>query len=59
MDSPEVQQRIESDMQKGTSIGITGTPTVLIDGNILLYEKTTPDGVRQGINYMLQRKAIS
>jgi len=59
MDSPEVQQRIESDMQKGTSIGVTGTPTVLIDGNMLLYEKTTPDGVRQGINYMLQRKAIS
>jgi len=59
IDSPEVQQRIESDMQKGTSIGVTGTPTVLIDGNMLLYEKTTPDGVRQGINYMLQRKAIS
>jgi protein-disulfide isomerase len=59
MESPEVEQRILADMQKGTSIGITGTPTVLIDGNMLLYEKTTPDGVRQGINFMLQRKAVS
>ncbi len=59
LDSPEVEQRITSDMQKATSLGINGTPTVLIDGNMLLYEKTTPDGLRQGINYMLQRKAVS
>ena len=59
LDSPEVEQRIVSDMQKATSMGITGTPTVLIDGNMLLYEKTTPDGLRQGINFMLQRKAVS
>jgi protein-disulfide isomerase len=57
--SPDVEQRIASDMQKGTSIGVTGTPTVFIEGQMLLYEKTTPDGVRQGINYMLQRKAVS
>ena len=59
LDSPEVEQRITSDMQKGTSAGVTGTPTVFIEGQMLLYEKTTPDGLRQGINYMLQRKAIS
>jgi protein-disulfide isomerase len=59
MNGPEVEQRINADMQKGTSIGVTGTPTVFIDGNMLLYEKTTPDGLRQGINYMLQRKAVS
>ena len=59
LDSPEVEQRIAADMQKGTSIGVTGTPTVLIDGNMLRYEATTPDGVRQGINFMLQRKAVS
>jgi protein-disulfide isomerase len=59
LDSPEVEQRIVADMQKAASMGITGTPTVLIDGNMLLYEKTTPDGLRQGINFMLQRKAVS
>lgn len=59
MASPEVEQRISNDMQKGTSVGVTGTPTVFIEGQMLLYEKTTPDGLRQGINYMLQRKAVS
>ena len=59
LNSPDVEQRIAADMQKGTSIGITGTPTLLIDGNMLRYEATTPDGVRQGINFMLQRKAVS
>ncbi len=59
LDSPEVEQRIAADMQKGTNVGVTGTPTVFIEGQMLLYEKTTPDGLRQGINYMLQRKAVS
>jgi len=59
MNGPEVEQRITADMQKGTSVGVTGTPTVFIEGQMLLYEKTTPDGLRQGINYMLQRKAVS
>ena len=57
MDSPEVQQRIASDMQRGSGVGVTGTPTVFIEGQMLRYEATTPDGLRQGINYMLQRKA--
>ena len=57
MDSPEVQQRITSDMQRGTGVGVTGTPTVFIEGQMLRFEATTPEGLRQGINYMLQRKA--
>ena len=59
LDSPEVEQRIAADMQKGTGVGVTGTPTVFIEGNMLRYEATTPDGIRQGINFMLQRKAVS
>lgn len=57
MDSPEVQQRITSDMQRGSGVGVTGTPTVFIEGQMLRFESTTPDGLRQGINIMLQRKA--
>lgn len=57
LDSPEVEQRIASDMQKGSSVGVTGTPTVFIEGHMIRYEATTPDGLRQGINFMLQRKA--
>jgi protein-disulfide isomerase len=57
MDSPEVEQRIAADMQKGSAAGVTGTPTVFIEGQMLRHEATTPDGLRQGINFMLQRKA--
>lgn len=59
MDSAQVEQRIASDMQKGSGVGVTGTPTVFIEGRLLRYEATTPDGLRQGINYMLQKKAGS
>jgi protein-disulfide isomerase len=59
MDSPAVQQRITADMQRGSSVGVTGTPTVFIEGQMLRYEATTPDGLRQGINYMLQQKAAA
>jgi protein-disulfide isomerase len=57
MDSAAVAQRIASDMQRGSGVGVTGTPTVFIEGQMLRYEATTPDGIRQGINIMLQRKA--
>lgn len=59
LDSAQVEQRITDDMQKGASLGVTGTPTVFIEGHMLRYEATTPDGIRQGINYMLQQKAVS
>ena len=59
LDSPQVEQRITDDMQKGGSLGVTGTPTVFIDGHMLRYEATSSDGIRQGINYMLQQKAVS
>ena len=57
MDSTAVAQRIASDMQRGSGVGVTGTPTVFIEGQMLRFEATTPEGLRQGINYMLQRKA--
>src|SRR5438105_4338585 len=59
LDSPQVEQRITDDMQKGAGLGVTGTPTVFIEGHMLRYEATNPDGLRQGINYMLQKKALS
>jgi protein-disulfide isomerase len=59
VDSVEVEQRIAADMQKGSSVGVTGTPTVFIEGHMMRHEATTPDGLRRGINYMLERKAAS
>ncbi|HEV8587787.1 MAG TPA: thioredoxin domain-containing protein [Pyrinomonadaceae bacterium] len=59
MDSAEVEQRITSDMEQGAAAGVTGTPTVFIEGHMLRYEATNLDGMRKGINFMLERKAVS
>jgi protein-disulfide isomerase len=57
MDGPEVQQRIAEDKQRADSLGIQGTPTVLVEGRQLKPEVTTPEGIRRGIDLMLARKA--
>jgi protein-disulfide isomerase len=59
MDSNLVDQRISADFQRGTSAGVTGTPTVFIDSQMLRGEATNPEGLRKGINAMLLRKANS
>lgn len=58
MDSNQVDQRISADFQRGTALGVTGTPTVFLDTHMLRYEATNPDGLRRGINVLLERKAI-
>src|SRR6185436_17667290 len=59
MESPRVDQIVKADFQRGQSVGVTGTPTVFIEGHQLRYEATTLDGIRRGINVMLQKKAVS
>jgi protein-disulfide isomerase len=59
MDSNEVDQRIMADMQRGAALGVTGTPTVFLDTHMLRYEATNADGLRRGINLLLQQKASS
>ena len=59
MDSARVDQTVKADFQRGQAAGVTGTPTVFIEGYQLRYEATTLDGIRRGINVMLQKKAVS
>jgi len=59
MASSEVEQRIEADVLRGSALGVNATPTVFIDTHMLKYEATTPEGLRRGINIMLQRKSVS
>jgi protein-disulfide isomerase len=59
MDSNQVDQRISADIQRGAAAGVTGTPTVFIDSQMLKYEATNLDGLRRGINAMLVRRATS
>lgn len=57
MESNLVDQRISADIQRGAAAGVTGTPTVFLDGNMVKYEATNADGLRRGINVMMERKA--
>lgn len=59
LQSNQVQQRISADIQRGTSLGVTGTPTVFLDSHRLNYEATNLEGLRRGINILLERKAGS
>jgi len=54
-----IDQRISADLQRGTSMGVTGTPTVFLDSHLLKYEATNTEGLRRGINILLQQKAGS
>ena len=56
VDSSEVQQKIEFDKQTALARGVTGTPTIFIEGQQLKAEVTNLAGLRSGINIMLGRK---
>jgi len=59
MNSRDVDAKVAADFKEGEGRGITGTPTLLLDGNTLKAEATTPLGIRRGIDYLLARKAAS
>jgi protein-disulfide isomerase len=59
MESNQIDQRISADIQRGTSQGVTGTPTIFLDTHMLRYEATNSVGLRRGINVLLERKATS
>jgi protein-disulfide isomerase len=58
-DSAQVKQRIEADQEAAGQMGITGTPTVLVNGRQLLPETTTPEGVRAAIQYVVTGKSAT
>ena len=59
LQSNVIDQRIIADIQRGTSLGVTGTPTVFLDSHLLRYDATNADGLRRGINILLEQKAAS
>lgn len=54
-----IDQRISADIQRGSAHGVTGTPTVFLDSQLVNYQATNLDGLRKGINILLERKAGS
>ena len=59
LQSNQIDQRIMTDIQRGTSLGVTGTPTVFLDSHLVRYEATNAEGLRRGINILLEQKAGS
>jgi len=59
LESNQIDQKIVADIQRGNAQGVTGTPTVFLDSNLVNYQATNLDGLRKGINILLQRKAGS
>jgi protein-disulfide isomerase len=59
LDGPQVKLRIEADQEAAGELGITGTPTVLVNGRQLLDQTTTAEGVRAAIQYVVSGKSAS
>jgi len=59
LEGNQIDQKITADIQRGTAQGVTGTPTVFLDSHLLRYEATNLEGLRRGINILLERKAAS
>jgi len=59
MDGVLVQQKLAEDQQRADAQNIKGTPTVLVEGREMKPELTNGDGIRKGINFMLQTKATT
>lgn len=58
IDSREVDEKIAADTRQAEAQGITGTPTLVLDGKQLRPEATTPVGIRGAIDFLLSRKAV-
>ncbi len=56
MADKQVQMRIEADADAATQFGVSGTPTIFIDGLQLRPEVTNPEGIRKGIQEMIRRQ---
>ncbi len=53
MSGTKVSARVTSDRMRGSSMGVTGTPTLFINGRMMRPEAMSPEGLRTGIDMML------
>jgi protein-disulfide isomerase len=59
MDGEQARARVDSDRQRGESLGIQLTPTLFINNQPLDPKDKNPEGVRAEINALLQKKSQS
>lgn len=53
IDSPAIGGRVRADYERGTSLGVTGTPSVFLNGRVLPASKFTYDKLREEIEAAL------
>jgi len=51
-----VTARVTLDMRRGRSLGVTGTPTLFVEGRQLPPEEVSAEGLRRAISAVLQEK---
>jgi protein-disulfide isomerase len=56
MDSPEVAARVKADSERGTSLGVNGTPSIFINGRQMNPTAISLDNIRTALDYMLGTK---
>lgn len=56
LNSAEVKQRVILDYKRGLSLGVTGTPTLFVNGRMIQTEQMTDDGLHAAINSALAAK---
>lgn len=55
LDSNQFDVRIAADRQRAAALGVTGTPTLFVNGRQLKTEAMTPEMIRKAIDYMLNQ----
>lgn len=53
MNGQQVEARVTSDRLRGRSVGVTGTPTLFVNGRMMRPEAMTPDGMRTALDSVL------
>jgi protein-disulfide isomerase len=56
MQSEKVRERVDSDQERGNSLGVKSTPTVFINNQEVAPNEKTPNGLRATINAALKQK---
>ena len=59
LDGNEVSKRITQDGIRGHGLGVTGTPTIFINGNLIKFEQYNQAGLRDLINKALSGAPLS
>ncbi|MBI1816134.1 MAG: thioredoxin domain-containing protein [Deltaproteobacteria bacterium] len=53
MKSPEIQQQVQDEIKLGNDVGVTGTPTIFVNGKRLM--NRSPEGFRAMIDEIIKK----